>query len=128
MKIQRTSSTLGLNRYVHFVFIVGGFLVAYLLIRIIESIWVYIAPPNEFLIRVIGIGMGIAGALYCWRHYKIRQLAIETVNELAKVTWPTRKETSASTVVVIITVIIAAFFLGFFDFFWAWITDFIYIN
>ena len=35
--------------------------------------------------------------------------------ELKKVTWPSRKETLASTSVVLITVILVAFFLGIVD-------------
>jgi len=35
--------------------------------------------------------------------------------ELKKVTWPSRKETIASTSVVLITVILVAFFLGIVD-------------
>ena len=35
--------------------------------------------------------------------------------ELKKVTWPSRKETIASTSVVILTVILVAIFLGFVD-------------
>ena len=51
---------------------------------------------------------------------------MEIVVELSKVTWPTRKELSASTVVVIILSVIASIILGLFDFFWAWCTDLIY--
>ena len=40
--------------------------------------------------------------------------------------WPSRKETSASTIVVIITSIIAAGILGAFDAVWSTITDLIY--
>jgi preprotein translocase subunit SecE len=36
--------------------------------------------------------------------------------ELKKVTWPTRKQTTGTTIVVIIFVFIVAVFLGFFDF------------
>ena len=59
--------------------------------------------------------------------YGVRTLATEIVNELAKVTWPTRKELSASTVVVIILSVIASIILGLFDFFWSWATDLIYL-
>ncbi len=37
--------------------------------------------------------------------------------ELSKVTWPTRKETIASTVVVVVTVFVTTVFLGVVDFF-----------
>jgi preprotein translocase subunit SecE len=37
--------------------------------------------------------------------------------EIKKVSWPTRKETTAQTYAVIIVVVIIAFFLGFVDWF-----------
>ena len=40
---------------------------------------------------------------------------VEVTRELEKVTWPTRKETSAATVVVIVTVLISALILSSFD-------------
>ena len=47
---------------------------------------------------------------------KIQEFFREVKIELKKVTWPSRKETIASTVVVLITVLISAVFLGLVDF------------
>jgi len=47
---------------------------------------------------------------------KIRQFLKETMSELKKVTWPTSKQTLASTSVVIIVVIIVSLVLGMVDF------------
>ncbi len=47
---------------------------------------------------------------------KIVQFLREVKVEIKKVTWPTRKETLASTAVVLITTFIIAFFLGFVDY------------
>jgi len=47
---------------------------------------------------------------------KILQFFREVRVEIKKVTWPTRKETLASTVVVLITTFIIAAFLGVVDF------------
>ena len=44
-----------------------------------------------------------------------KQFFREVRVELKKVTWPSRKETIASTSVVLITVILVAFFLGIVD-------------
>ena len=57
---------------------------------------------------------------------RIRRYFEESYSELKKVTWPTRKETSAATVVVMITVLIAAVILWAFDLFWIKITGMIY--
>jgi preprotein translocase subunit SecE len=46
---------------------------------------------------------------------KIVQFLREVKVEVKKVTWPTRKETLASTVVVLVTSIILGFFLGLVD-------------
>ena len=45
--------------------------------------------------------------------------------ELEKVSWPTRKETSAATVVVIVTVTISALVLTAFDWIWAFLANWI---
>lgn len=46
---------------------------------------------------------------------KISQFFREVRVEMKKVTWPSRKETLASTSVVLVTVILMAFFLGIVD-------------
>ena len=46
---------------------------------------------------------------------KAKQFFREVRVELKKVTWPSRKETIASTSVVLITVVLVAFFLGMVD-------------
>ena len=47
---------------------------------------------------------------------KIRQFLEEARAELKKVTWPTRKQTLASTGVVLVVVIFLSLFLGLVDF------------
>jgi preprotein translocase subunit SecE len=47
---------------------------------------------------------------------KVKQFLVEARNELKKVTWPTRKQSLASTSVVIIVVVIVSLFLGMVDF------------
>jgi preprotein translocase subunit SecE len=48
--------------------------------------------------------------------FKIRQFLEEARAELKKVTWPTRKQTLASTAVVLVVVIVLSMFLGLVDF------------
>jgi preprotein translocase subunit SecE len=48
--------------------------------------------------------------------FKIRQFLEEARAELKKVTWPTRKQTLASTSVVLIVVIVVSMYLGLVDF------------
>ena len=117
---------IGLNRYIHFGFFAAGFILTYVLMKIIGSIWSLLWASNDFAIA--GIAVVIAGAvtIYAWRHPRINTLSKEIATELSKVTWPTRKETSAFTVTVIITTVIAAIILGLFDMFWAALTGLVY--
>jgi preprotein translocase subunit SecE len=121
---------MGLNKYVHLMFAVGGLLLAMILIQATESSWRYAARwlgrPNDALIWLIGGGLAAAITYYYWRNERVFGLATEVVSELKKVTWPTRKEVSAATVVVIVTVFISSLFLGAFDLVWSWSTDLIY--
>ena len=51
-------------------------------------------------------------ALVAYRNEQVFASVVEVTRELEKVTWPTRKETSAATVVVIVTVMISALILS----------------
>ncbi|MBZ0118832.1 MAG: preprotein translocase subunit SecE [Sandaracinaceae bacterium] len=70
--------------------------------------------------------LGIVSAFALYKQKKVNSWAHEVAGELAKVTWPTRKETWYSTVVVIVTSLIAAAYLGAFDALWSAFTDLIY--
>jgi len=120
----------GLMKYVHFIFFGGGVVLAWLLLKILDSLWQAFPslPYSEAVLTAVAVGIAAGITIYCWRHPVLSRLSIEIVSELSKVSWPTRKETYASTVVVIITSCIASIILGLFDFFWAWVTDFIYIS
>ncbi|MDJ0766573.1 MAG: preprotein translocase subunit SecE [Myxococcota bacterium] len=128
------AATLGLTKWLHAMFYAGTLVVGWLFVKIIETTWtalnltfVWAPPPKTWVAITAGSVGAIALALYLWRHPKVSRLSVEIVTELSKVTWPTRKELSASTVVVIVLSVIAATILWLFDFFWAWTTDLIYL-
>jgi preprotein translocase subunit SecE len=130
---KQTATTFGLMKYVHLTFVAGAVVGGWLLTNIVNSIWtslnlawVEVPAPNLALSFVIGGGTILAVTLYLWRHPKINRLVVEIVTELSKVTWPTRKELSSSTIVVVVVSVIAALILGAFDAFWSWATSFIY--
>ena len=77
------------------------------------------------LTTLIAYALGVAAATFALKHRPTFQLATEVVDELTKVTWPSREETGNATVVVIMTVIICSVFLGVFDFLWLSLTDWI---
>jgi preprotein translocase SecE subunit len=118
----------GANRYVHMMFAAGGLLLAFLLVQTGDWLWTFVskAKPPDLYINLGGFILAGLIAFRLWRSERVFGLASEVVNELKKVTWPTRKETSAATVVVIITVLIAAVILWAFDLFWIKITGLIY--
>lgn len=77
------------------------------------------------LTRVIAFAIALGAAVFVIRHGPTFQLANEVVDELAKVTWPTREETGNATVVVIVTVIVCSAYLGVFDAVWLSLTNWI---
>jgi preprotein translocase subunit SecE len=72
---------------------------------------------------VLGYGLAALGAVFAIKHPRTFTLANEVVEELSKVTWPTREETSNATVVVIVTVVVCSVYLGVFDAVWLWVTS-----
>ena len=116
---------MGERKYVQLMFIVGGMILAYILVMSTDWIWGYFEKPERLKVNTVGMVLAGIGTWLLWRHRPTQQSAAETVSELRKVTWPTRKETSQATVVVIVTVIIASMFLQVFDFFWSRVTGYI---
>lgn len=56
---------------------------------------------------------------FIWKNERANLFMSEVVIELKKVTWPSKKETSGSTIIVIVVVIIFSLVLGLYDFLWA---------
>ena len=71
-----------------------------------------------FAIVVAGVA-----AVAAYRNERVFASVVDVTRELEKVSWPTRKETSAATVVVLVTVIISAVILSSFDALWAFFTN-----
>ena len=72
---------------------------------------------------LIGLGIAFGAAAYLWVTPKTRDVAIDIVAELRKVSWPSLPETRAATVAVIVASLIAAALLGMFDVLWQFLTD-----
>ncbi len=118
--------TLGLLRWVQTAFMALGAFLFWLVDRVAVTLWALFDEPDT---TATTAGSAVVAALIAWRlysHEKVNRLAHEVVGELAKVTWPVRREVSAATVVVIITSVIAAVILGTFDAVWSAVTDLIY--
>jgi len=85
-----------------------------------------IAGESIKMTTLIAFGFSVLMVIFLWRNSRINNAAIEIAAELKKVTWPTKKETYASTIVVIITTVIIAAILGLFDLIWSFVTSGIY--
>ena len=97
----------------------------------LQWIWVTLSWDDPFIGGVrevpmtaaIAYGIAFIGAVFTLKHKPTYELSLEIVDELSKVTWPSREETGNATVVVIVTVIICSVYLGAFDAVWLWLTD-----
>ena len=117
---------LGLTRWVQAVFLVLFLCFFWLLDKLVTLGWSTFAEPNEIgssAIAAVVAGFAVWGL---YRHPRIQAWTNEVVAELARVAWPTRRETTASTIVVIVASLVAAAILGGFDAAWSAITDLIY--
>ncbi|MFH1131787.1 MAG: preprotein translocase subunit SecE [Pseudomonadota bacterium] len=117
---------MGLTKWIHLMFALGGVLLAYVFVQATEWIWGVFTKPKDLYVTMVGVGLAVLVTAVGWRNKSLFAKAGDIVMELSKVTWPTRKETGAATVVVIITVIIFSILLGIFDMIWSWATSIIY--
>lgn len=77
---------------------------------------------------VLGYALAAAaGAAVLWGE-RSRNWAGEVVDELMRVSWPSREETTHATVVVMVCVVVCAGFLGVFDAAWLWLSGLIVGN
>jgi preprotein translocase subunit SecE len=126
--IQTVSSTasLGLTRWVQYVFVVVALLLLWFLDKVGTLVWQNFAEPPTVAITALAAVISVSGTVAVYRNERAHDLVTDVVVELSKVTWPTRKETYSFTVVVIITSLIAAAVVGAFDFVWSYFTDLLY--
>src|SRR4051812_14423403 len=109
---------MGPNKYVHILFAVGSLFAAFLLSKAGDWVWSYFAKPNDLMINGGALLIaGVAGVM-AYKNERVFAAAYDVTRELEKVSWPTRKETSAATVVVLVTVSVSALVLSGFDLLW----------
>jgi preprotein translocase subunit SecE len=113
---------MGPNKFVHLTFALGALLAAFVVARASDWVWSYFAKPNDLAVNAFAILVTGTAALLTYRNERIYASVVDVTRELEKVTWPTRKETSAATIVVIVTVLIAALILSSFDALWSKLT------
>ena len=115
------------NKPVHLVYLCGGLLLFYLVKWTADWVWGYFTRvPNELYLTLFAALFALISGTILYRNERTYGLVNEVTTELKKVSWPTGKEVKAATIVVIVMTIIAAIILGFFDFVWSNVTEFIY--
>jgi preprotein translocase subunit SecE len=94
---------------------------------IIFSAGLHTAAAYDLEARVRNVDLMVRGASLLvgailffglYRSTLANQFMNEVMNELAKVTWPTQKETTNATIVVIVMVLISGMILGLLDYIW----------
>jgi len=75
---------------------------------------------------VIGFAVAAVLAVVVWRIPRTQTVSLEIALELKRVTWPSLRETRASTVAVVVASFIAAIVLGVFDFIWGRLSSLVY--
>jgi preprotein translocase subunit SecE len=118
--------TIGLERWVQLGFMVAAILLVWLFDHLITAIWYVFADPNESLVTAGAVVLGLLASVILYRSAPVYGLVHDVAEELSKVAWPTRNETSSSTVVVVVTSIVAALMLFLFDSVWSAVTDLVY--
>jgi preprotein translocase subunit SecE len=121
-----STRSLGLARWVQFGFLLAGLALFWVIERLATAVWGLFAEPNPLAVSAGAALVALVSVVALYKRRSTRELAYEVAGELAKVSWPSRKETWASTIVVIVTSLVAAGFLGVFDALWSALTDLIY--
>ncbi len=118
------SLQLGVQKYLYTGYFVAACVLAFLTSHLVEAVW----PGHENIASPIGAVVGLVAMFIAWKNIRLRTLAMETIEELAAVTWPTKDETSTATVVVLATTVVASVVIFAMDRFWNWITNVIYLS
>jgi preprotein translocase subunit SecE len=120
------TASLGLLRWVQMAYVFVALFLFWLLDKLGTSVWQKFAEPSEGVVSGVALVVAAAGVLWLYQRPAVQKFTTEVVAELARVSWPTRAETTAATVVVIITSLIAAAIVGGYDAVWSFLTDYIY--
>ena len=103
--------------FVGFAFVLAA-IVRTMLEVLASSIGSFAVIYDQDLVRHgVPAASGIALFVYMVASAKTRVWAQEVIAEVAKVVWPSKKDTTAMTIVVTIIILVSGFMLGAFDFF-----------
>jgi preprotein translocase subunit SecE len=114
---------MGPNKFVHLTFALAALLAAFVLSRTVDWAWSYFAKPNDLVINGLALLVAGTAGLVAYRNERVYASVVDVTRELEKVTWPTRKETTAATIVVVVMVLVSAAILSSFDALWSFFTN-----
>jgi preprotein translocase subunit SecE len=75
---------------------------------------------------VLGYAIAAVAAVLAWRSPRVHAVSMQVAQELERVSWPSLRETRASTVAVVVFTFVAAFLLGIFDLVWSRLSSLVY--
>ena len=78
-------------------------------------------PFAEVLVKALPVVLGVGIFVWVYRSQSRMSYLDDVVGEIRKITWPTRKDTVASTIVVVIAILIIASILGVYDALCNWV-------
>ena len=78
------------------------------------------------LTTVLGYAIAAVAAVLAWRSPRVNAVSMQVAQELERVSWPSLRETRASTVAVLIFTFVAAVLLGVFDMVWSRLSALVY--
>jgi preprotein translocase subunit SecE len=85
-----------------------------------------VGPVN--LSTILGLVAGVVALLGLLRSQRAVTFTDEVIDELAKVTWPTREETIRASYTVVVTTLMVAVLLGLYDFVWKNLADLVLLH
>jgi preprotein translocase SecE subunit len=111
------------QRYVLLSFVIGAILVGLTVQSASSSLFVTLQVPDLRLgfmstTSVLSVVSGVLAFVVLIRNRQAISFVDEVVDELYKVTWPTREETVKASTTVVFTTLFTAALLGFYDLLW----------
>lgn len=98
--------------------------------KVAETVWdlAHWSLPEWPLAPTDLIGLAVAAICFvvARRHVRLNSFLNDAVSELAKVSWPPRKETVMSAGVITVVVGICSLFLALYDVLWGWCVRLVY--
>jgi preprotein translocase subunit SecE len=107
---------------INFGFVIAGFMAFYIVnvaLDVLAGAFGAVARFRdiELVKHGVPVGAGILVFLILLTNVKVKVWADESVSEVRKVVWPSRKDTTAMTIVCCVMVVMAGVGFGVFDFF-----------